>query len=102
MEETGSLGISATRANIIEKPFPAFHMGRWGKGLVPTSKGIQMVGLTPEELCSVIFIAQWECRLGEITQGWEQERAFVDKMRQSAARLVAQTRASDAVCRCDN
>lgn len=39
---------------------------------------------------------------GEIAQGREQEGAFVDEMRQFAARLVAQVKASDAAYRHDN
>lgn len=77
-------------------------MERRGKELVPTSKGVQVVGLAPEELRSATLTAQWERRLGEIAQGREQEGAFVDEMRQFAARLVAQVKASDAAYRHDN
>ena len=92
----------ATRADIIEKLFSAFYVERRGKELVPTSKGVQVVGLAPEELRSATLTAQWERRLGEIAQGREQEGAFVDEMRQFAARLVAQVKASDAAYRHDN
>ena len=92
LEETGGLGTPATRADIIEKLFSAFYVERRGKELVPTSKGVQVVGLAPEELRSATLTAQWERRLGEIAQGREQEGAFVDEMRQFAARLVAQAR----------
>ena len=102
LEETGGLGTPATRADIIEKLFSAFYVERRGKELVPTSKGVQVVGLAPEELRSATLTAQWERRLGEIAQGREQEGAFVDEMRQFAARLVAQVKASDAAYRHDN
>ena len=80
LEETGGLGTPATRADM----------------------GVQVVGLAPEELRSATLTAQWERRLGEIAQGREQEGAFVDEMRQFAARLVAQVKASDAAYRHDN
>ena len=102
LEETGGLGTPATRADIIEKLFSAFYVERRGTELVPTSKGVQVVGLAPEELRSATLTAQWERRLGEIAQGREQEGAFVDEMRQFAARLVAQVKASDAAYRHDN
>ena len=101
LEETGGLGTPATRADIIEKLFSAFYVERRGKELVPTSKGVQVVGLAPEELRSATLTAQWERRRGEIAPGREQEGAFVDEMRQFAARLVAQVKASDAAYRHD-
>ena len=52
LEETGGLGTPATRADIIEKLFSAFYMERRGKELVPTSKGVQVVGLAPADLRS--------------------------------------------------
>lgn len=59
LEETGGLGTPATRADIIEKLFSAFYVERRGKELVPTSKGVQVVGLAPEELRSATLTAQW-------------------------------------------
>ena len=102
LEETGGLGTPATRADIIEKLFSAFYIERRGKELWPTSKGIQVVGLAPADLRSAALTAQWEKRLGDIAQGKEQERAFVEEMKGFAARLVSQVKASDATYRHDN
>ena len=102
LEETGGLGTPATRADIIEKLFSAFYIERRGKELCPTSKGIQVVGLAPEELRSAQLTAQWERRLGDIARGQEKENVFVDEMRQFAARLVSQVKASDATYHHDN
>lgn len=102
LEETGGLGTPATRADIIEKLFSAFYIERRGKELVPTSKGIQVVGLAPRELRSAQLTAQWEKRLGDIAQGREQEGPFVAEMAQFAARLVAQVKESDETYHHDN
>ena len=102
LEETGGLGTPATRADIIEKLFSAFYIERRGKELVPTSKGIQVVGLAPADLRSASLTARWEKRLGDIAQGREKEDAFVGEMRQYASHLVAQVKASDATYTHDN
>ena len=102
LEETGGLGTPATRADIIEKLFSAFYVERRGKELVPTSKGVQVVGLAPEELRSAALTARWEKRLGDIAQGKEREQTFVEEMKQFSARLVGEVKASDATYRHDN
>ena len=102
LEETGGLGTPATRADIIEKLFSAFYIERRGKELVPTSKGIQVVGLAPADLRSASLTAKWEKRLGDIAQGKEQEDAFVGEMKGYASHLVAEVKASDATYTHDN
>ena len=102
LEETGGLGTPATRADIIEKLFSAFYIERRGKELVPTSKGIQVVGLAPADLRSASLTAQWERRLGDIAQGKEREDAFVGEMKGYASHLVAEVKASDATYTHDN
>jgi len=102
LEETGGLGTPATRADIIEKLFSAFYIERRGKELVPTSKGVQVVGLAPADLRSAQLTAQWEKRLGDIAQGREREQKFVDEMRAYASRLVTEVKQSDASYKHDN
>ena len=102
LEETGGLGTPATRADIIEKLFSAFYIERRGKELVPTSKGVQVVGLAPADLRSASLTAQWEKRLGDIAQGKEKEDAFVGEMKGYASHLVAEVKASDATYTHDN
>lgn len=96
LEETSGLGTPATRADIIEKLFSAFYIERRGKELVPTSKGIQLVDLAPQDLRSAALTAKWEDRLAKIAKGQEQDQTFVAEMRQYATRLVQQVKASDA------
>lgn len=96
LEETSGLGTPATRADIIEKLFSTFYIERRGKELVPTSKGIQLMDLAPEDLRSAALTAKWEDQLAKIAKGQAREQAFVDEMRTYATRLVGQVRASDA------
>lgn len=102
LEETGGLGTVATRADIIEKLFSAFYIERRGKEIVPTSKGVQVVGLAPADLRSAELTARWEKRLGDIAQGREKEQAFVGEMRRYAAKLVSEVKGSDATYKHDN
>ena len=102
LEETSGLGTPATRADIIEKLFSAFYMERRGKELVPTSKGIQLVELVPEELRSAELTARWEDTLAGIAKGRASDRDFISGMRKYAAELVTQVKASDKTYHHDN
>lgn len=102
LEETSGLGTPATRADIIEKLFSAFYIERRGKELVPTTKGLQLVELAPEELRSAALTARWEDRLARIAKGLERDTAFVDEMRVYATKLVADVKSSDAKFTHDN
>ena len=102
LEETSGLGTPATRAEIIEKLFSTFYVERRGKDLVPTSKGVQLIGLVPEELRSAEMTARWEDQLSAIAKGKASDKAFVDEMRKYATQLVAEVKASDATYRHDN
>ena len=102
LAETSGLGTPATRADIIEKLFSTFYIERRGKELVPTSKGMQLVELAPEDLRSAALTAQWEDRLARIAKGQERDAKFVEEMRAYASRLVAAVKASDAKYTHDN
>ena len=77
-------------------------MERRGKELVPTSKGIQLIELVPEELRSAELTARWEDRLSAIAKGKASDREFVAGMRDYASKLVTEVKASDASYRHDN
>lgn len=102
LEETSGLGTPATRADIIEKLFSTFYVERRGKELVPTSKGIQLIELVPEELRSAELTARWEDRLSAIAKGKASDQEFVAGMRDYASKLVTEVKASDASYRHDN
>lgn len=102
LEETSGLGTPATRADIIEKLFSAFYIERRGKELVPTSKGLQLVELAPEDLRSAALTAKWEDRLARIAKGLERDSKFVEEMRAYATKLVNDVKLSDAKFTHDN
>jgi DNA topoisomerase-3 len=102
LEETGGLGTPATRADIIEKLFSAFYAERNGKEIIPTAKGIQLIGLVPEELKSAELTARWETCLGAIAKGNEKAEKFTGEMRQYAVRLVNEVKASEKSYTHDN
>ena len=96
VEATGGLGTPATRADIIEKLFNTFYIEKKGKELIPTSKGTQLINITPSDLNSPILTAEWEKRLAQISQGKEPDKKFMEEMRQYAAKLVSMVKSSDA------
>ena len=102
LEETSGLGTPATRADIIEKLFSTFYVERRGKELVPTSKGMQLVELAPEELRSAALTAKWEDQLADIAKGKVRDTEFVDQMRKYATELVTEVKASNQTYRHDN
>ncbi len=102
LEETSGLGTPATRADIIEKLFSTFYVERRGKELVPTSKGMQLVELAPEELRSAALTAKWEDQLSDIAKGKVRDTEFVDQMRKYATELVTEVKASNQTYRHDN
>ena len=96
LQETSGLGTPATRADIIEKLFSSFYMERKGKEIMPTSKGVQLVGLVPEELRSPELTARWEQQLTLISKGKARDREFIGEMRTFATRLVRLVGSSQA------
>lgn len=102
LQETSGLGTPATRADIIEKLFSTFYVERRGKELVPTSKGIQLIGIVPEDLRSAELTARWEQKLTLISRGQANDRDFVKDMRKYASSLVTEVKNSEATYTHDN
>lgn len=102
LQETSGLGTPATRADIIEKLFSTFYVERQGKELVPTSKGIQIIDIVPEDLRSAELTARWEQRLSAISKGEAKDKDFIRDMREYATNLVTAVRSSEASYRHDN
>jgi len=102
LKTTSGLGTPATRADIIEKLFSSFCIERRGKEIVPTSKGIQLVDLAPEDLRSAELTAKWEQELALISKGQVKKETFIGQMRDYASKLVSAVSASDAKYTHDN
>lgn len=96
------LGTPATRAEIIEKLIHTSYIERHGKELVPTSKGIQLIGLVPPALRSPELTARWEQRLSDIARGKEKKYAFINDIREDASQLVENIKIDAATYKADN
>lgn len=94
--EKHHLGTPATRADIIEKLLATDTIERKGNRLVPTGKGKQLIELVAEELRSPELTAQWERELEQIATGRGNRQAFMEGIREFAARLVREVKNSQA------
>jgi DNA topoisomerase-3 len=90
------IGTPATRADIIEKLLGNYYMERRGKELVPSTRGMELVDLVPEQLRSPALTAQWEQRLSRIASGAEGASGFSADVRRNAAELVDRVKTGDA------
>jgi len=88
----GGLGTPATRADIIEKLLNNFYIIREVKELVPTSRGIQLLKLVPDELKKPELTAKWELRLSQIAEGKETSNLFLSDIVKNAKMLVQQVK----------
>ncbi|WP_353095412.1 DNA topoisomerase III [Tissierella praeacuta] len=100
--ETGGIGTVATRADIIEKLFNTFLIEKNGKDIFITSKGKQLLDLVPEELKSPALTAEWEQKLGLISQGKLNKNSFIKEMKEYSKIVVKEIKNSDETFRHDN
>lgn len=91
--ERKGLGTSATRAGIIERLIAVGYMKREKRKsttyLVPTQKGIDMIGYIDENLKSPKLTADWEWRLKDIEKGKEDASRFCRDIEDAVGRLVS-------------
>lgn len=100
--ETGGIGTVATRADIIEKLFNSFLIEKNGKDIFITSKGKQLLELVPEELKSPALTAEWEQKLGLISEGKLNKDSFIKEMKEYSKTVVKEIKSSDETFRHDN
>ncbi len=102
MEQTSGLGTPATRAEIIERLLGAFYIERRGNDLVPTSKGIQLIDIVPQDLKEPELTAKWELQLSKISKGTVKSAKFMEDIRIYTQSLVKKVIANTATYRHDN
>ena len=100
--ETGGIGTVATRADIIEKLFNTFLLEKNGKDIFITSKGKQLLELVPEDLKSPALTAEWEQKLGLISQGKLNKDSFLKEMKEYSKIVVKDIKNSEETFRHDN
>jgi len=100
--ETGGIGTVATRADIIEKLFKSFLIENKGKDIFITGKGKQLLDLVPEELKSPDLTAQWEKKLGLISEGKLKSKSFIDEMKNYTKKITSNIKNSNEVFKHDN
>lgn len=100
--ETGGIGTVATRADIIEKLYNTFLIEARGKDIFITGKGKQLLDLVPEELKSPDLTAEWEKKLGLISQGKLNRRTFINEMKEYSKDIIRDIKSSEEKFRHDN
>ncbi len=98
----GGLGTPATRADIIEKLYSSFYVEKQGNSMAPTSKGIQLIDLVPEDLKEPLLTAKWEMELERISKGKADKNKFISEIEKYASDLVKTVKNSEASYRHDN
>ncbi len=92
MKDNG-IGRPSTRAAIIETLFRRDYIRRERKNLIPTSTGIELIGVINNELLkSAEMTGNWEFKLRQIEKGQYQAEAFLQEMKKMINELVIQVR----------
>ena len=86
--EKKGLGTPATRAGILEKLVKSGYVKRKGKSLLPTSDGIRLISIMPEELRSPLLTAEWENALMRIERGEITDQTFLSGITDMVTGLV--------------
>jgi len=100
--DTGGLGTVATRADIIEKLFNSFVIEKKDKSIYTTSKGRQLLELSPKDLKSPVLTAEWEQKLNDISKGKLNKNSFVNEMKQYTQTIIKEIKSSEQKFKHDN
>ena len=82
------LGTPATRAAIIERLLQVGYAQRKGKTIQATPKGIELIGICPQELASPETTGKWELALNEIAANRRDTERFMQGIRRLSEFLV--------------
>lgn len=93
--ERGGLGTVATRADIIDKLFNSFVIEKKDKYIYTTSKGRQLLDLSPQDLKSPVLTAEWEQKLNEISKGSLNKNLFINEMIDYTKLIIKEIKNSD-------
>jgi len=86
--KSSGLGTPATRAAMIEKLISSSYIERKKKNLIPTEKGIKLIGLVPPEMRQPETTGKWERGLSRIASGELDDVRFMDSIRKYVTYLV--------------
>ena len=70
--------------------------------IYPTSKGMQLIDLVPEDLKSPLLTAKWESQLDNIAKGKANDKKFIGDMKNYATKLVEDVKGGTAKFHHDN
>ena len=93
--ETGGLGTVATRADIIDKLFNSFVIEKKDKLIFTTSKGRQLLDLSPVDIKSPVLTAKWEQKLNEIAKGQLIKDSYLNDMKEYTKTIIKEIKTSD-------
>lgn len=102
LKHTGEIGTVATRADIIEKLFNMNALELRDGKIKVTSKGKQILELSPSELTSPILTAQWEEKLMLIEKGKYNSQKFIQEMKNFTFKVVNKIKSSEQKYKHDN
>ena len=88
LKQTGGIGTVATRADIIDKLFNMNAIESRDGKIKVTSKGKQILELSPIELTSPLLTAQWEEKLTQIEKGKYNSQIFMQEMKDFSYAVV--------------
>ena len=100
--EKNNLGTVATRADIIEKLFSSFLIEKKGNDIYTTSKGRQLLDLSPKELKSPELTSNWEQKLLDISKGKLSKDIFINEIKNYSKDIVRDIKNSDFNFKHDN
>ena len=86
--KASGLGTPATRAAIIEKLISSGYVERNKKNLVPTTKAIGLIDMSPPELRSPETTGKWERGLQRIANGELDDKRFMESIKRYVLYLI--------------
>lgn len=91
----GGLGTPATRAAIIERLIKVGYIGRKGKSLFPTEKGIKLIEIVPKELKSPETTGKWEKGLSSIAKGNLGSERFMESIKRYVKYIIQESKVTN-------